>query len=352
MTAHARRRGRAVRRGHHERGSVGRRLRLRERRARAHRGRRRVGASRVDWYQVAIKPAKPLCFGDGAGHAGVRAARQPGVVARELRALRPARAAADDGPRPRRSAARSATAAHAFRRRVDGKLHLDRVVVDVRRRRATWRPACGSQESNALAASAAANGFALLPDGEGVDSRRPRHRDVVGVKQRESARRVEPPGARLPARPETSCAAPTSARLAGPDDQPVCTCSPRGASGCSPAGTFATKSDDIWTSPFGDDPAAALHDCRAGRCLVGRRRGRREAATREAERCGAERHGTDQESPTLPTDLLLTHRHLGCPFRKQTTGPPDTFVGSGAGFALAPRRLKRPIRRLRIDASP
>ncbi len=33
---------------------------------------------------------------------------------------------------------------------------------------ATWRPGVRSQESNALAASAAANGLALLPDGEGV----------------------------------------------------------------------------------------------------------------------------------------------------------------------------------------
>ncbi len=59
-----------------------------------------AGASRVDWYQVAIKPAKPLCIGMLQRHAGVRSPRQPGVVVRELRALRPARAAHDDGPRP------------------------------------------------------------------------------------------------------------------------------------------------------------------------------------------------------------------------------------------------------------
>ena len=39
----------------------------------------------------------------------------------------------------------------------------------------------------------------------------------------------------------------------------------------------------------------------------------------------------------------------GFPFRKTDNRPPE--VG-GAGFALAPRRLKRPIRRLRINASP
>ena len=45
------------------------------------------------WAQVAIKPAKPLAFGRLGRVRGVRAARQPGVVARELRAVRPTRVA-------------------------------------------------------------------------------------------------------------------------------------------------------------------------------------------------------------------------------------------------------------------
>ena len=54
-----------------------------------------------------------------------------------------------------------------MRRRVDGKLHLDRVVVDVVDGRYV-ATGVRSQESNALAASAAANALALLPDGDGV----------------------------------------------------------------------------------------------------------------------------------------------------------------------------------------
>ena len=55
-----------------------------------------------------------------------------------------------------------ATAADAMRRRVDGKLHLDRVVVDVVDGRYV-ATGVRSQESNALAASAAANGARPAP---------------------------------------------------------------------------------------------------------------------------------------------------------------------------------------------
>ena len=42
--------------------------------------------------------------------------------------------------------------------------------------------------------------------------------------------------------------------------------------------------------------------------------------------------------------------YVRIPSRKRKHRPPDG--AGGAGFALAPRRLKRPIRRLRIVASP
>jgi hypothetical protein len=51
----------------------------------------------------------------------------------------------------------------------------------------------------------------------------------------------------------------------------------------------------------------------------------------------------------LPRILLSALAIWGFPSGKQTTGPPE--VG-GAGFALAPRKLKRPVQRLRINASP
>ena len=60
-----------------------------------------------------------------------------------------------------------ARAAHAFPRRPDGKLHLDRVRLD-------WKgdgyvaASTGGQETNVLSATAAANGLALIPDGEGI----------------------------------------------------------------------------------------------------------------------------------------------------------------------------------------
>ena len=69
----------------------------------------------------------------------------------------------DDARRPEVTA----RAAHAFRRRPDGKIHLDRVRVE-------WRDggyvatSTGDQASNVLSATAAANAFALIPDGDGI----------------------------------------------------------------------------------------------------------------------------------------------------------------------------------------
>ena len=66
-------------------GGVGGRLRLREGGARA------GSARRSSWWQVAIKPAKPLAFGMIGGVPIFGLPGQPGVVPRELRAVRPAR---------------------------------------------------------------------------------------------------------------------------------------------------------------------------------------------------------------------------------------------------------------------
>jgi len=127
------------------------------------------GASRVDWYQVAIKPAKPLCIGmlQGTPVFGLPGNPVSSFVSFELFA-RPALRMMMGHERPFRREV-LATAASPLRRRVDGKLHLDRVVVDVVEG-AYVASGVRSQESNALAASAGANAFALLPDGEGVDA--------------------------------------------------------------------------------------------------------------------------------------------------------------------------------------
>ncbi|HEY3671697.1 MAG TPA: gephyrin-like molybdotransferase Glp [Acidimicrobiia bacterium] len=128
-----------------------------------------TGASRVDWYQVAIKPAKPLCIGmlHGTPVFGLPGNPVSSFVSFELFA-RPALQMMMGHDRPFRREV-LATAGSPLRRRVDGKLHLDRVVVDVVDG-AFVATGVRSQESNALASSAAANGFALLPDGEGVDT--------------------------------------------------------------------------------------------------------------------------------------------------------------------------------------
>jgi molybdenum cofactor synthesis domain-containing protein len=128
-----------------------------------------TGASRVDWYQVAIKPAKPLCFAmlQGTPVFGLPGNPVSSFVSFELFA-RPGLRMMMGHDRPFRREV-TATAAEPMRRRVDGKLHLDRVVVDVVDG-AYVATGVRSQESNALAASAAANALALLPDGEGVDA--------------------------------------------------------------------------------------------------------------------------------------------------------------------------------------
>ena len=99
----------------------------------------------------------------------VRASGEPRVVAGELRTVRAAGAPHDDGAHRARSARRSPHAAeHAFRRKPDGKLHLDRVTVRVDDGRYVVA-SVGKQESNTLAATALADALVLLPDGEGVD---------------------------------------------------------------------------------------------------------------------------------------------------------------------------------------
>jgi molybdenum cofactor synthesis domain-containing protein len=131
-----------------------------------------TGASRVDWYQVAIKPAKPLCFAmvRGTPVFGLPGNPVSSFVSFELFA-RPAlrrMMGHDDWFRPRVVA----RAAEAISRKRDGKIHFDRVVV-------RWEDdgyvaeGVRNQESNALAASAAATGLAVVPDGEGLPAGAP-----------------------------------------------------------------------------------------------------------------------------------------------------------------------------------
>lgn len=125
----------------------------------------RYGA--LEWRQVAIKPAKPLAFGvvRGVPVFGLPGNPVSSLVSFELFA-RPALLAMMGHPECRRPEV-VARAAHAFARRADGKVHLDRV-------RVHWdgdgyvAQSAGRQESNVLSATAAANGLALIPDGPGL----------------------------------------------------------------------------------------------------------------------------------------------------------------------------------------
>jgi molybdenum cofactor synthesis domain-containing protein len=121
----------------------------------------------LQWWQVAIKPAKPLAFGvvretpvfglpgnPVSSHVSFELFARPALLRMmgHTELLRPTvRAVADE----------------AMTRKPDGKLHLDRVRV---RTHGDGYVATrtGSQASNALSAMALANGLALLPDGDGV----------------------------------------------------------------------------------------------------------------------------------------------------------------------------------------
>jgi molybdenum cofactor synthesis domain-containing protein len=127
----------------------------------------RFGA--LEWRQVAIKPAKPLAFGvvKGVPVFGLPGNPVSSLVSFECFA-RPALLQMAGHTRRFRPEV-LATAAHALPRRRDGKLHLHRV-------RVRWErdgyvaTSTGEQASNALAATAVANGLALLDDGDGVDA--------------------------------------------------------------------------------------------------------------------------------------------------------------------------------------
>jgi len=117
--------------------------------------------------QVAIKPAKPLAFGvvEGTPVFGLPGNPVSSLVSFELFA-RPALLTMM-GHRARFRPEVTATAEEAMPRKPDGKLHLDRV--RVRAEGDSYVAArTGNQASNVLSATAVANGFALLPDGDGV----------------------------------------------------------------------------------------------------------------------------------------------------------------------------------------
>ena len=121
----------------------------------------------LSWRQVAIKPAKPIAFGIVTGRPvfGLPGNPVSSLVSFELFA-RPALLQMMGNEHRFRPVVPAVAEAPMARKR-DGKLHLDRVRVAYRDGR--YRAGrSGAQFSNVLSATAAANGLALLPDGDGV----------------------------------------------------------------------------------------------------------------------------------------------------------------------------------------
>lgn len=126
----------------------------------------RMGVLR--WWQIAIKPAKPLAFGmlGAVPVFGLPGNPVSSHVSFELFA-RPALLHMGGHRRIHRLAV-EAVAGEAFRRRPDGRIHFVRVALEQSPGGAVARSA-GGQGSNVLSAMAGADGLAVLPDGPGVD---------------------------------------------------------------------------------------------------------------------------------------------------------------------------------------
>jgi molybdenum cofactor synthesis domain-containing protein len=127
----------------------------------------------MEWWQVAIKPAKPLAFGmlGGVPIFGLPGNPVSSHISFELFA-RPALLQMMGRPRRFRPVDR-ALAEHDMRRRPDGKLYLDRVTLRRDDAGRLLAARTGVQASNVLSAMALADGLALLPDGEGVGTGEP-----------------------------------------------------------------------------------------------------------------------------------------------------------------------------------
>jgi molybdenum cofactor synthesis domain-containing protein len=122
----------------------------------------------MQWWQVAIRPAKPLAFGTVQGKPvfGLPGNPVSSMVSFELFA-RPALRQMGGHRRLFRPQV-EAVVAEPIRRRPDGKLHLVRVIAAAGED-GRWRVRpVGGQGSHQLAAAAAANALALVPDGDGV----------------------------------------------------------------------------------------------------------------------------------------------------------------------------------------
>jgi molybdopterin molybdotransferase len=126
----------------------------------------RMGA--MQWWQVAIKPAKPLAFGIISGKPvfGLPGNPVSSMVSFELFARPALRRMMGHRDPFRRSV--DAVADQALRRRPDGKVHFVRVIASTTDDGRWHIRSSGGQASNLLRAMALANALAVVPDGDGV----------------------------------------------------------------------------------------------------------------------------------------------------------------------------------------
>jgi molybdopterin molybdotransferase len=124
----------------------------------------------MHWWQVAVKPAKPLAFGTVKGTPvfGLPGNPVSSLVSFELFA-RPALRQIT-GHRDLYRPVVPAVADEPLRRRPDGKLHLARVITTAGGDGRVHVRSSGGQGSHLLRAMALANALALLPDGDGVEA--------------------------------------------------------------------------------------------------------------------------------------------------------------------------------------
>ncbi len=123
---------------------------------------------RMDWWQVAVKPAKPLAFGVVGGRPvfGLPGNPVSSMVSFELFARPALRQMTGHAQLLRPEVA--AVADEPLRRRPDGKVHLVRVVATHGDDGRHHVRSSGGQDSHLLRAMSQANALAVLPDGTGV----------------------------------------------------------------------------------------------------------------------------------------------------------------------------------------
>jgi molybdopterin molybdotransferase len=122
----------------------------------------------MHWWQVAVRPAKPLAFGtvDGTPVFGLPGYPVSALVSFELFARPALRQMTGHADLFRPEV--PGIADEALKRSPDGKLHLARVVATTDADGHVHVRASGGQGSHLLRAMAMANALALLPDGDGV----------------------------------------------------------------------------------------------------------------------------------------------------------------------------------------